>query len=55
MEYLTAEQAIVISNIAELCELLEDLDLKEQVILRAKLITRINEQGLRLRSMLENP
>jgi hypothetical protein len=55
MESLTAEQAIVISNIAELCELLEVLDREDQIILKGKLITRINEQGVRLRNLLENP
>jgi hypothetical protein len=55
MESLTAEQAIVISNIAELTELCLILDREDEVILRAKMITRINEQGLRLRNLLENP
>ena len=55
MESLTAEQSIVISNIAELTELCLALDQEDQVITRAKLITRINEQGIRLRNLLENP
>jgi hypothetical protein len=55
MEFLTAEQAIVISNIAELTELCLILNSEDQVITRAKLITRINEQGIRLRDLLENP
>jgi hypothetical protein len=55
MESLEIEQAIMISHIAELTELCLLLDGKNEVILRAKIITRLQEQSEKLANMPKKP
>jgi hypothetical protein len=55
MESLEIEQAILISHIAELTELALILEGHNQVILRAKILTRLQEQSVKLANMPKNP